>query len=112
MSILTYGLNSVEQGECPWRITINNNITNSYTKTESDNILSGKSSKYHPHASYFPLPNLVESSDIAPVVNGLSNDLVFTAHYGPCLVDRTTFELVRVVIDSGTISLVGTGIYH
>ena len=111
MSILNNGLRAIEQGECPWRITLNNNIEGLYSKGEADTIVTGKSDILHIHPGYFPVRNLVSQDDIRPVLSNVMSDIAFSDTYGPCLVDRTTAELMRLVIVSGVISAQGTGEY-
>jgi len=109
MSLLSGGLNSVEQGECRWRVTINNNLSNIYVISEVDAVVSGKSDTVHVHADYFPLAPLLVAADVSPVLGSLTSDVAFSATFGPCLVDRISKELFKLSIDSGAVIITGTG---
>ncbi len=109
MANLEHGLLSIEQGEGPWRVTLNSNLSNIYTVAEVDIVVDGKAEAIHTHSDYFPLPELVAASDLSPVLDTLTSDVAFSSTYGPCLVDRVTLELFKISVNSGTVVVTGTG---
>ncbi len=109
MSLLQYGLKSIEQSECKWRITTNSNINDIYTTVEMQSTVDSKADLSHEHVDYFPLVDLITVHDLTPVTEALVNDVAFSSTYGPCLVDRTSLELYKLSVDSGSVVITATG---
>ncbi len=111
MSLLKKGLNSIEQGEGKWRVTINHNLESIYTTDEVSAIVDGKANSPHYHSDYFPLASTLSENDVVPILGELTSDVVFNESYGMYLVDRANLQIVGLSINSGNIVVTGTGVF-